>query len=248
MASRDETLVLYGVGSPNVVKVGILLEELGVPYELRYVAVFKGEQFKPELLAMNPLGKVPVLVDPALGRPLYESGAILLYLAERFRKFLPEHGPGRDEVIQWLMVQMANIGPMFGQLAHFRNALPPGEEPYAEARFGQHSERLYRLLDERFLDHAWIAGGAYSIADMAIYPWALYLERHGFPANEYPALIRWRDAIGSRPAVVRYQARSQEAFSEKSDRDRRSASDADLDLLFGRGSSAPRKDYSRVRR
>lgn len=248
MTSQTQPLVLYGVGSPNVVKVGILLEELGLPYELKYVAVFKGEQFKPELLALNPLGKVPVLVDPALGRPLYESGAILLYLAERYGRFLPQHGPDRYEVVEWLMVQMANIGPMFGQLAHFRNALPPGEEPYAEARFAQHSERLYRLLDQRLREQRWIAAGAYTIADIAIFPWSLYLERHGFSAEEYPALIHWRDTIATRPAVTRYQALAQEAFSEKSDRDRRSASDAELDLLFGRGSSAPRKDYSRVRR
>jgi len=247
MTNSHQPLLLYGVGSPNVVKVGILLEELELDYELRYVAVFKGGQFRPELLAMNPLGKVPVLVDPALGRPLYESGAILVYLAERHGRFLPEQGPDRYEVIEWVMVQMANIGPMFGQLNHFRNALRPGEEPYAEARFAQTSQALYRILDERLRAQSWIAGGAYSIADMAIYPWSLYLERHGLAATEYPALIRWRDAITARPAVVRYQAKSQEAFAAKSARDRRSASDAELDLLFGRGSSAPPKDYSRVR-
>ena len=247
MAGGDETLVLYGVGSPNVVKVGILLEELGLPYELRYVAVFKGEQFKPELLAINPLGKVPVLVDPALGRPLYESGAILVYLAERSGQFLPAQGADRYEVIQWVMVQMANIGPAFGQLNHFRNALQPGDEPYAKARFADQAERLYRLLDDRLREHSWLAGGAYSIADMAVYPWSLYLERHGFPASEYPSLVRWRDTIAARPPVLRSQTRFQEAFAEPSDRDRRSASDADLDRLFGRGAAAPPKDYSRVR-
>ena len=245
--SKSEALVLYGVGSPNVVKVGILLEELARDYELRYVAVFKGDQFKPELLAMNPLGKVPVLVDPAFGRPLYESGAILVYLAERSGRFLPDRGPDRYEVIEWVMVQMANIGPMFGQLNHFRQALQPGEEPYAEARFAQASQTLYRVLDERLRAQTWIAGGAYSIADMAIYPWALYLERHGFAPADYPALIRWRDTIAARPAVIRANARFQEAFADKSNRDRKAATDAELDLLFGRGSFAPPKDFSRVR-
>jgi GST-like protein len=136
---------------------------------------------------------------------------------------------------------------MFGQLNHFRNALQQGEEPYAVARFAEQSRRLYRLLDDRLQEHSWVAGGAYSIADMAIYPWSLYLERHGFPAGEYPALVRWRASIAARPAVIRCQARFQDAFSEKSDRDRRSASDIDLDRLFGRSSSAPPKDFSRVR-
>ena len=244
---KDETLILYGVGSPNVVKVGILLEELGLTYELRYVGVFKGDQFKTELLVQNPLGKVPVLVDAALGRPLYESGAILFYLAERFAKFLPEHGPDRYEVMQWVMVQMANIGPAFGQLNHFRNALKKGDEPYAEARFAEQSRRLYKLLDDRLQEQPWVAGNAYSIADMAIYPWSLYLERHGFPPSEYPALVRWREGIAARPAVVRCQTRFQNAFAEKSDRDRRSATDTDLDRLFGRSSLAPPKDFSRVR-
>src|SRR5262245_52670135 len=115
-----EPLTLYGMSSPNVVKVAIMLEELELPYQLKHVAVFKGEQFNPEFLAMNPLGKVPVLVDPRLGKPLAESGAILIYLAEREGKLLPAQGPDRYEVLQWVMVQMASIGPMFGQLNHFQ--------------------------------------------------------------------------------------------------------------------------------
>jgi GSH-dependent disulfide-bond oxidoreductase len=244
--AKNETLVLYGVGSPNVRKVAIMLEELGLTYELRYVGVFKSEQFKPEFLALNPLAKVPVLIDPALGRPLYESGAILLYLGERYQQFLPAVGPDRYEVMQWLMVQMANMGPMFGQLNHFR-AVGRGTQPYAEARFARQSEILYRLVNDRLSVHPWIAGGAYSIADMAIYPWMLYLERHGFKADEYPALIRWRDAITARPAVARLGRRFTEAFDEKGNRDRRAATDADFDRLFGRTASAPAVDYSALR-
>jgi len=165
-----KTLVLYGGGSPNVRKVGIMLEELGLPYELRHVNVFSGEQFAPQFLAMNPIGKVPVLVDPALGRPLFESGAILFYLAERHGKFFPADGAARYEVMQWLMVQMAAVGPMFGQLTHFRIVLRPGSEPYAEGRYAAQAERIYRVLDTRLAAHPWIAGDDYSIADMATYP------------------------------------------------------------------------------
>lgn len=243
----SEKLVLYGVGSPNVVKVTIMLEELGLPYELRPVAVFSGEQFKTQFLAMNPFGKVPVLIDPALERPLYESGAILFYLAERHGKFFPAKGGDRYEVMQWLMVQMANIGPMFGQLNHFRRALRSGTEPYAEARFAELSRRLYQQLDDRLREHSWIAGDAYSIADMAIYPWALYIERHGFATNEYSALMRWREKITARPAVARSSARIAEAFTEESVRDRKSATDADLDRFFGHTASAPPADFSAVK-
>jgi GST-like protein len=243
----SNTLVLYGVASPNVQKVALMLEELGVPYELRHVAVFGGEQFTPGFLAMNPFGKVPVLIDPLLGRPLYESGAILCYLAERHGRFLPADGADRYEVLQWLMVQMANVGPMFGQLNHFRRALRSGTEPYAEARFAELSGRLYRYLDDRLRSNTWIAGGAYSIADMAIYPWSLYLERHGFSGRDYPALIRWREEITERPATRRAGTRFGETFAEKSIRDRQTATDTDLDRFFARTPSAPAADYSAIR-
>jgi GST-like protein len=145
------------------------------------------------------------------------------------------------------MVQMANIGPLFGQLNHFRRALRSGTEPYAEARFAELSRRLYRHLDDRLAEHSWIAGGAYSIADIAIYPWSLYIERHGFPSNEYPALMQWRDKITARPAVARSNARIQEAFAEVSVRDRKAATDADLDRFFGHTASAPPADFSAIK-
>ena len=134
-----DQLILHGMGSPNVTKVVIMLEECGLDYELRHVAVFGQEQFSPAFLALNPLGKVPVLEDPRLGIPLAESGAILHYLAEREGKFLPAAQPAtqaaRAEVMQWLMVQMANIGPMLGQVNHFRLVMKSGTHPYAEGRY-----------------------------------------------------------------------------------------------------------------
>jgi GSH-dependent disulfide-bond oxidoreductase len=242
-----EPLTLYGMGSPNVRKVVIMLEELGLPYVLRHVAVFKGEQFTPQFLAMNPLGKVPVLVDPVLDKPLAESGAILFWLAERSGTFLPRHGAERYEVMQWLMVQMASIGPMFGQLNHFR-ILPKGSEPYALGRYAAQAERLYRLLDDRLAAQAWIGGGAYSIADIATYPWALYLAQHGFDPAGYPALLRWRDAIGTRPAVGRANTRMDEAFTALSTESRRAATAEDLDRFFGRTRYMPAADFKAVTR
>jgi GST-like protein len=243
----DKTLILYGVGSPNVRKVGLMLEELGLSYELRFVPVFEGEQFTPEFLAMNPLGKVPVLVDPALGEPLFESGAILFYLAERHGKFLPAEGTARYQVMQWVMVQMANIGPMFGQLTHFRFALGTGAQSYAEGRYAEQARRLYQLLEDRLGTHEWIAGGAYSIADMATYHWSTYLEKHGFDPKAYPSLVRWRDKISARPAVARHVARFSQAFDAGSARDRKEASDADIDRFFGRTASAPKVSFAGIR-
>jgi GSH-dependent disulfide-bond oxidoreductase len=242
-----QPLLLYGMGSPNVRKVVIMLEELELPYELRHVAVFKGEQFTPEFLALNPLGKVPVLVDPQLGRPLAESGAILIHLAEREGCLLSADPAPRSEVLQWLMVQMASIGPMFGQLNHFQ-ILPEGSEPYALGRYHEQAQRLYRLLDDRLTAHEWLAGGAYSIADIATYPWALYIDRHGFDWARYPALRRWCDAIGARPAAQRANARMDGAFTAVSNQTRTTASAHDLDLFFARSEEMPAADYSAVTR
>ena len=246
-----EKLVLHGMNSPNVTKVVLMLEECGLDYELRHVAVFKQEQFRPEFLAMNPLGKVPVLEDPRLGIPLAESGAILLWLGEREGKFLPASQPAslaaRAEVMQWVMMQMANVGPMFGQLNHFRLVLKSGTEPYAEARYAAAAERLYRLLDERLSSREWIAGGDYSVADMAMQPWANYLEGHGFDPALHPHLVRWRAAVAARPAVQRALARSHEGFTAVADQTRRAATNEDLDKFFGRAASVPPADFTSVR-
>ncbi|HMO67780.1 MAG TPA: glutathione binding-like protein [Novosphingobium sp.] len=239
-------IILHGMNSPNVTKVVLMLEECALDYALRHVAVFKQEQFASPFLALNPLGKLPVLEDPALGVPLAESGAILLYLAEREGKFLPASQPGRAEVMQWLMIQMANHGPMLGQLNHFRLVLPTGTHPYAEARYAAVAERLYRLLDERLSEREWLAGGAYSIADMAMAPWANYLEPHGFDPGAHPHLVRWRSAVMARPAVQRALARSHEGFTELAERTRKAATPQDLDAFFGRTETVPPADFSNV--
>jgi GSH-dependent disulfide-bond oxidoreductase len=245
--SSDAALTLYGMNSPNVRKVVIMLEELELPYTLHHVAVFKGEQFEPQFLQLNPLGKVPVLIDPVLGSPIAESGAILFWLAERSRALMPLEGAGRYEVMQWLMVQMASVGPMLGQLNHFQ-LLPKGTQPYAYGRYRAQAERLYRLVDERVAEREWLAGGVYSIADIATYPWMTYLERHGFEPAQYPSLLRWRAIIKARPAVMRAGKRMQEAFDTLSTQTRQSATPEDLDRFFGRTEDMPPADFSGVRR
>jgi GST-like protein len=245
-AGEAQPITLLGVASPNVVKVAIMLEELGLPYRLQHVELFRGEQFTPEFRALNPAGKVPILLDPALGRPLAESGAILIWLAERHRAFLPEGGPDRYEVLQWLMVQMSAIGPMLGQFTHF-GLLPPGSEPYAHGRYAALAERLYRLIDERVADRAWIAGDAYSIADIATLPWAEYCERHGYTWDSFPAMARWRDKLAARPAVERAKERVFGAFIPAAAETLKTASDGDLDRFFGRTEGMPKQNFSAVR-
>jgi GST-like protein len=239
-------ITLYGVASPNVVKVAIMLEELDLAYALRYVAVFKGEQFTPWFQALNPLGKVPVLVDPALGQPLAESGAILMWLAEHHQRFLPSAGAARYEVLQWLMVQMSAIGPMLGQFTHFR-LLPANSELYALGRYGALAETLYRLIDTRLATREWIAGDAYSIADIATFPWAEYIDRHGLDQAEYPHMQRWREAINARPVVARAKARVFGEFAEPSQETVQDATPEDLDRFFGRSDKVPVQDYSGVK-
>jgi len=242
-----ETLILHGMNSPNVVKVVLMLEECELDYALNHVAVFAQAQFDPAFLAMNPIGKVPVLEDPRLGQPLAESGAILHWLAEREGKFLPASQPARAEAMQWLMVQMANYGPMLGQLNHFSMVLRPGAEPYAEARYRALAEKLYRVLDERLSAREWLAGGEYTIADMAMQPWANYLEWHGFDPAAHPALVEWRTRIASRPAHARAQARIAADFNPEAERTRKAASKQDLDKFFGRTESVPDADFSMVK-
>jgi len=243
----DATLTLYGMNSPNVRKVAIMLEELELPYALKHVAVFKGEQFTPQFLAMNPLGKVPVLVDPKLGPPIAESAAILFWLAERSGAFFPTEVPKRYEVMQWVMVQMASIGPMLGQLNHFQ-VLPAGSEPYALGRYRAQAERLYRLIDDRLTEQEWIAGDSYSIADIATYPWMLYLERHGFDPASFQSMLRWRETITARAAVDRANKHMNETFTLLSTQTRRAATTEDLDRFFGRVEDMPRADFSAVTR
>ena len=237
-------LILYACNSPNVRKIGIMLEELGVEYRLRPVSVFRSEQFTPGFLALNPQAKLPVLTDPDTDVTVFESGAILIYLAETFGGFLPAKGAARYDVLQWLMAQMAGIGPMLGQHNHFQLLLGDTES-YAGARYREQARRFYRLIDDRLADREWIAGDGYSIADMAIYPWSLYLKVHGFDEAEHSALMRWRAAIRARPAVTQSWKRFAADLGEWEKTEKQAASRADLDAFFARDPSAPPADYSR---
>jgi GST-like protein len=228
----SDLLILHGMSSPNVTKVVLMLEECSLDYELRHVGVFNQEQFTPEFLALNPLA---------------ESGAILFWLAEREDKFLPAAAGPRAETMQWVMHQMANFGPMLGQLNHFTMALEPGSQPYAEGRYRAQAERLYRLLDDRLASgREWLAGRAYSIADMAMHPWAFYLEQHGFDPGEHPALVEWRDRIAQRPAVIRAQARIAQGFHAQVGESIARATRDDYERFYGITGAVPKVKLARM--
>jgi GST-like protein len=199
---------LYYWTTPNGHKITIFLEETGLPYNLKPVNIGKGEQFAPAFLAISPNNRIPAIVDhepPDGGAPLpmFESGAILLYLAGKTGVFYPTDLRGRCDVAQWLFWQMGNLGPMAGQAHHFR-LYAPEQLPYAIDRYTRECGRLYRVLDRRLADREFI-GGEYSIADIASYPW-IRPERQGQDMSEFPNLARWHAAIKSRPAVERAYA------------------------------------------
>lgn len=196
---------LYTWGTPNGRKVSIMLEEVGLPYRVHAVDISKGAQFEPAFVALNPNSKIPAIVDPEgpAGGPvsLFESGAILIYLAEKTGKLLPGDPLRRLEALQWLMFQMGGVGPMFGQAHHFLRAAPE-PVPYAIARYTKEAARLYKVLDGRLAGNAYLAGD-YSIADVATYPWVARHEWHKVDLADYPNVARWYTAIGERPAVQR---------------------------------------------
>lgn len=192
----------YGWATPNSQRVSIMLEELGLPYEVRPVNIRAREQFAPEVVALNPYGKIPILVEPG-APPLFESGAILLHLAEAHGRFLPPPGdPARAGALAWLMVALTSLGPFTGQ-AHHWTALAP-EKPEAARR---HTvglvERVYRLLDGRLGTARFLGGGSYSIADIAAFPWVAKRHWAGMGLEDRPHLARWFAEVGARPAVVR---------------------------------------------
>jgi GST-like protein len=197
---------LYTWSTPNGRKVSIMLEECGLPYRVHTVNIGKGEQFKPEFLAINPNNRIPAIVDPEGpdGRPLplFESGAILIYLAEKTGRFYPQQN--KYIVLQWLMFQMGGVGPMFGQAHHFMRA-KKDEIPYGTERYGAEAKRLYGVLEKRLSEAAYLAD-EYSIADIATYPWVARHEWHRVELAGFPAVKRWYDTIGARPAVVRGMA------------------------------------------
>ncbi len=209
-------LDLYVWPTPNGYKISILLEELGLPYNVVAVDIGKGEQFKPDFLKISPNNKMPALVDSdgPDGRPyaVFESGAIMMYLCERNgaagAKFLPTDMKKRYDVIQWLMFQMGGIGPMFGQAHHFRQYAPE-QLKYAVDRYTNETARLYGVLDRRLKEVPYLAGD-YSIADMAVFPWTRSYERQGQKIEDFPNVKRWFDAIAARPAVQRAYAKAKE--------------------------------------
>ena len=201
---------VYSWPTPNGHKVHIMLEEcgyrLGRDWLAHSVNIGQGEQFTPEFLTISPNNKIPALVDPVGpdGKPIsvFESGAILLYLAAKTGKFLPKTDRAKFEVLQWLMFQMGGVGPMLGQNHHFRTYAPE-KIPYAIDRYTNEAKRLYGVMDKQLALGQYIAGNSYSIADMAIYPWLRNWKNQGMDWADYPRLKEWFDTVGARPAVVR---------------------------------------------
>jgi GST-like protein len=197
---------LYYWPTPNGHKITMFLEEAEIPYQLIAVNIGKGEQFKPDFLAISPNNRMPAIVDHApleRGSPIsiFESGAILLYLADKMERFIPKEARGRVEVLQWLFWQVGGLGPMAGQNHHF-SRYAPEKLPYAIERYVKETNRLYGVLNKRLADREFIAG-AFSIADMASYPWIVPHEAQGQNLDSFPHLKRWFEAIKARPATVR---------------------------------------------
>jgi GST-like protein len=197
---------VYSWATPNGHKVHIMLEECGLPYRVHAVDIGAGDQFRPEFLAISPNNKIPAITDPdgPDGAPisLFESGAILLYLAGKSGRFLPAGTAARYEVLQWLMFQMGGVGPMLGQAHHFR-IYAPEKIPYAVDRYTQEARRLYGVMDKRLAKSKYLGGPDYSIADIAVYPWLRSWKNQGIDWNEFPHLRGWFDEMGARPAVQR---------------------------------------------
>ena len=196
-----DVIELWTWNTPNGRKVSILLEELGLPYQTHAVDITKGEQFDSAFLSISPNNRIPAIVDRDNGIVLMESGAIMLYLAEKNGQFIPKNAEGRYRVIEWLMWQMGGVGPMLGQAHHFLR-FNKGKAPYAEERYGKEAQRLYGVLDRRLADNRFIAGD-YSIADMAIWPWIARYEWQEVDITRFQNVLRWYLEIADRPAVQR---------------------------------------------
>ena len=221
---------LYYWTTPNGHKITIFLEEAGLPYRMVPVNISRGEQFKREFLRVSPNNRIPAIVDDApatSGRPVsvFESGAILQYLAEKTGKFLPKDLHGRVEVMQWLFWQMGGLGPMAGQNHHF-GQYAPEKILYAIERYAKETNRLYGVLDKRLADREFVAGD-YSIADMASYPWIVPYERQGQKLDDFPNVKHWFETIRARPAIVRAYELAKEINVQPT------VSDESKSVLFG---------------
>ena len=228
---------LYYWTTPNGHKITIFLEEAGLPYRIVPVNISKGEQFRPEFLAISPNNRIPGIVDRNPkdgGAPIsvFESGAILLYLAEKTGRYLPSGLRDRVAVMEWLFWQMAGLGPMAGQNHHF-SQYAPEKIPYAIDRYIKETNRLYGVLDKRLSEHQFIAGD-YSIADMATYPWVVPHERQGQNLEDFPHLKRWFEAVRDRAAVKRAYARAKEINVQPT------VSEESKKILFGQTAAAAR--------
>jgi len=223
---------LYYWPTPNGKKISIFLEEAELPYDIVPINIGEGDQFDPQFLEISPNNKMPAIIDPEGpdGKliSLFESGAILHYLAEKTGRFLPQGMRDRYEVMQWLMFQMAHVGPMLGQAHHFRK-YSPEEVPYAIERYTDEAARIYGVLNGRFSEVEYVAGGEYTIADMAIYPWLVSHEDQGQSMDDFPDLKRWFEQIGNRPAVQRGMEVGQELRQSLN----RDMDDKTRETLFG---------------
>ena len=219
MTEQTKPIELYYWPTPNGWKITIMLEELGVPYEVKYVNIGKGEQFEPSFLKIAPNNRMPAIVDPEGpdGKPIsiFESGAILQYLGRKFAKFYPAGERDRVEVEQWLFWQMGGLGPMAGQAHHFRQYAPE-KLPYAIDRYTNEVNRLYGVMNKRLADREFLAG-EYSIADMASIGWTRSYKNQGQELEDFPHLKRWFDAILARPAVERALGVGQERRNNLAD-------------------------------
>jgi GSH-dependent disulfide-bond oxidoreductase len=230
---------LYYWTTPNGHKVTMFVEEAGLAYRIIPVNIGKGEQFDPEFLKIAPNNRIPAMVDhepPGGGAPisLFESGAMLLYLAEKTGKFIPSDVRGRAEVLQWLFWQMGGLGPMAGQNHHFK-VYAPEKIPYAIDRYVKETNRLYGVLNKRLADREFVAG-EYSIADMASYPWIVPHERQGQRLEDFPHLKRWFEAIKARPATVRAYDKVKEVNPQAG----QPMGEAEKKLLFGQTAAVVR--------
>ena len=227
---------VYSWPTPNGHKVHIMLEECGLPYRAHPVDIGTGDQFKPDFLAISPNNKIPAITDPdgPGGQPihLFESGAILLYLAAKTGRFLPEDVTAKYEVLQWLMFQMGGVGPMLGQAHHFR-IYAPQKIPYAVERYTNEAHRLYGVMNRRLAKSTYIGGPEYSIADIAIFPWLRSWKNQGISWDDFPHLKGWFDELAARPAVKR-------GVEVLADLRKPLTDERARETLFGKGQYGPR--------
>jgi GST-like protein len=225
---------LYFAATPNGLKAKLFLEEAGLPYRVIPVAISKGEQFKPEYLAISPNNKIPAIIDHdpvGTDKPvqMFESGAILLYLAEKIGRFIPKDIQGRTQVLEWLFWQMAGLGPMAGQIGHF-NIYAPEKVPYAIDRYTREVARLYGVFNQRLEGRSFIVDEL-SIADIACYPWIVPHQAHGQNLDDFPHLKRWFDSMAARPATIRTYAGVDNVYTPKHG----ALTEEERRILFGQG-------------